>query len=227
LGSQRLYEYCQAFGFGQKTDFGIGGERKGTLHPPSRWDGLTITRLPIGHAVSVTPMQIHASMACVANDGVLMKPQFISRVFDQAGKTIVPFDPKPVRKVISTRVARELSTMLKSVVTKEGTARRAEIEGFSVAGKTGTTQKIIDGKYSNRHHVASFVGYFPAGDPKVVITVVVDEPKMKKGLLGYGGVVAAPAFQRVGKGIISYWGLKPESKNQMVASRTEFKERAL
>jgi cell division protein FtsI (penicillin-binding protein 3)/stage V sporulation protein D (sporulation-specific penicillin-binding protein) len=227
LGSQRLYEYCQAFGFGQKTDFGIGGERKGTLHPPSRWDGLTITRLPIGHAVSVTPMQIHASMACVANDGVLMKPQFISRVFDQAGKTIVPFDPKPVRKVISTRVARELSTMLKSVVTKEGTARRAEIEGFSVAGKTGTTQKLIDGKYSNRHHVASFVGYFPASDPKVVITVVVDEPKMKKGLLGYGGVVAAPAFQRVGKGIISYWGLKPESKNQMVASRTEFKERAL
>ena len=81
--------------------------------------------------------------------------------------------------------------MLKSVVTKEGTARRAEIEGFSVAGKTGTTQKLIDGKYSNRHHVASFVGYFPASEPKVVITVVVDEPKMKKGLLGYGGVVAA------------------------------------
>ena len=227
LGSQRLYEYCLAFGFGQKTNFGIGGERQGTLHAPSRWDGLTITRLPIGHAVSVTPMQIHASMACVANDGVLMKPQFISRVFDQAGKTIVPFDPKPVRKVISTRVSRELSAMLESVVTKEGTARRAEIEGFSVAGKTGTTQKLIDGKYSNRHHVASFVGYFPAHDPKVVITVVVDEPKMSNGLLGYGGVVAAPSFQRVGKGIISYWGLKPESKSQMVASRAELKERAL
>ena len=227
LGKQRLYKYCQSFGFGQKTNFGIGGERQGTLHAPSRWDGLTITRLPIGHAVSVTPMQIHASMACIANDGVLMKPQFISRVFDQAGKTIVPFEPKPVRKVISTRVSRQLSTMLKSVVTEEGTARRARIEGFSVAGKTGTTQKLIDGKYSNRHHVASFVGYFPAHDPKVVITVVVDEPKMKKGLLGYGGVVAAPSFQRVGKRIISYWGLKPENEDRMVVSGAGFKPRAL
>ena len=112
-------------------------------------------------------MQIHAAMSCVANDGVLMKPQFISRVFDHAGKTVVPFDPKPVRKVISSKVSRQLSEMLVSVVSKEGTARRAAIEGFSVAGKTGTTQKIIEGKYSNRHHVASFVGYFPAHDPRL------------------------------------------------------------
>ena len=227
LGTTRLYEYCLAFGFGQKTNFGIGGERKGILHAPERWDGLTITRLPIGHAVSVTPMQVHAAMSAVANEGVLMKPQFISRVFDNTGKTIVPFDPKPVRKVISSSVSRKLSQMLVSVVSNEGTARRAVIEGFSVAGKTGTTQKIIEGKYSNRHHVASFVGYFPANDPRVVITVVVDEPKMKKGFLGYGGVVAAPSFQRVGEGIISYWGLKPESKDNEVASRTRFKAQAL
>ena len=227
LGSQRLYDYCKAFGFGQKTNFGIGGERKGILHDPAKWDGLTITRLPIGHAVSVTPMQIHAAMSCVANDGVLMKPQFISRVFDHAGKTVVPFDPKPVRKVISSKVSRQLSEMLVSVVSKEGTARRAAIEGFSVAGKTGTTQKIIEGKYSNRHHVASFVGYFPAHDPKVVITVVVDEPKMTKGLLGYGGVVAAPSFQKVGKGIINYWGLKPENNEQTLASHAQYKNRAL
>lgn len=227
LGTTRLYEYCLAFGFGQKTNFGIGGERKGILHAPERWDGLTITRLPIGHAVSVTPMQVHAAMSAVANEGVLMKPQFISRVFDNTGKTIVPFDPKPVRKVISSSVSRKLSQMLVSVVSNEGTARRAVIEGFSVAGKTGTTQKIIEGKYSNRHHVASFVGYFPANDPRVVITVVVDEPKMKKGFLGYGGVVAAPSFQRVGEGIISYWGLKPESKDDEVASRARFKAQAL
>jgi cell division protein FtsI (penicillin-binding protein 3)/stage V sporulation protein D (sporulation-specific penicillin-binding protein) len=227
LGSKRLYEYCRLFGFGQKTNFGIGGERIGTLHPPERWDGLTITRLPIGHAVSVTPMQVHAAMSCVANEGVLMKPQFISRVFDQSGKTVVPFDPKPVRKVISSVVSRKLSEMLVSVVSKEGTARRAAIEGFAVAGKTGTTQKLIDGKYSNRHHVASFVGYFPAHNPKVVITVVVDQPKMKKGLLGYGGVVAAPSFQRVGKRIISYWGLKPQTNEEVVASQVRFKNQAL
>ena len=217
LGAERLYRYSQAFGFGQKTDFGIGGERKGVLHAPKRWDGLTITRLPIGHAVSVTPMQVHSAMACVANDGILMKPQFISRVFDGAGKTIVPFNPKPVRRVLSANTANKLSNMLVSVVSPEGTARRGRIEGFAVAGKTGTTQKIIDGKYSNRHHVGSFVGYFPAENPKLVITVVVDEPKMQKGLLGYGGVVAAPAFSRIGSAIASYLGMKPMKKDAMAA----------
>ena len=217
LGAERLYRYSQAFGFGQKTNFGIGGERKGVLHAPKRWDGLTITRLPIGHAVSVTPMQVHSAMASVANGGILMKPQFISRVFDSSGKTIVPFNPKPVRRVLSANTASELSNMLVSVVSPEGTARRGRIEGFAVAGKTGTTQKIIDGKYSNRHHVGSFVGYFPAENPKLVITVVVDEPKMQKGLLGYGGVVAAPAFSRIGSAIASYWGMKPMKKDAMVA----------
>jgi cell division protein FtsI/penicillin-binding protein 2 len=217
LGAERLYRYSQAFGFGQKTNFGIGGERKGVLHAPKRWDGLTITRLPIGHAVSVTPMQVHSAMACVANGGILMKPQFISRVFDGSGKTIVPFNPKPVRRVLSANTASALSNMLVSVVSPEGTARRGRIEGFAVAGKTGTTQKIIDGKYSNRHHVGSFVGYFPAENPKLVITVVVDEPKMQKGLLGYGGVVAAPAFSRIGSAIASYWGMKPMKKDAMVA----------
>ena len=211
LGSQRLYDYCKAFGFGQKTDFGIGGERVGVLHHPKRWDGLTITRLPMGHAVSATPIQVHSSMAAVANGGILMKPQFMQRVFDQEGKTVVSFNPKPVRRVIASGVAKSLTDMLVSVVSVEGTARRARLSGFDVAGKTGTTKKLIEGQYSNRHHVASFVGFFPAEDPKIVITVVVDEPKMKAGRTGYGGSVAAPSFQRVGKRIIAYLGLKPKS----------------
>jgi cell division protein FtsI (penicillin-binding protein 3)/stage V sporulation protein D (sporulation-specific penicillin-binding protein) len=219
LGSNRLYDYCQRFGFGEKTDFGMGGERKGTLHHPSKWDGLTITRLPMGHSVSVTPMQIHAAMAAVANDGILMKPRFINRVFDEEGKTVVSFDPKPVRRAVSAEVARNVSNMLVDVVSQEGTAKQAIIQGFQVAGKTGTTQKIIDGKYSNRHHVASFSGYFPADNPAVMITIVVDEPKMTKGRLGYGGSVAGPSFQRIGKQIISYLGLKPHDKKDVV--RTE------
>lgn len=209
LGAERLYHYCRTFGFGEKTDFGMGGERQGTLHPPKRWDGLTITRLPMGHSVSVTPMQIHAAMASVANDGILMKPGFINRIFDENGKTIVSFRPQPVRRVVSADVARNLTTMLVDVVSAKGTAKQAMINGFRVAGKTGTTQKIIDGKYSNRHHVASFSGYFPAEKPKIMITVVVDEPKMTKGRLGYGGSVAGPSFQRIGQQIISYLGLKP------------------
>ncbi len=209
LGPQKLYDYCRAFGFGQRTGIGIGGERKGVLHHPKRWDGLTITRLPMGHAVSATPMQVHSSMSAVANEGILMKPQFMRRAFDSEGKTVVSFNPKPVRRVVHSGVAKSLNKMLVSVVSNEGTATRARLSGFDVAGKTGTTKKLIEGRYSNRHHVASFVGFFPADDPKIVITVVVDEPKMKKGLTGYGGSVAAPAFQRLGKKIIAYMGLKP------------------
>lgn len=212
LGSQRLYDYCKAFGFGQKTNFGIGGESRGVLHHPKRWDGLTITRLPMGHAVSATAMQVHSSMGAVANGGILMKPQFIHRIFDSEGKTVVSFNPKPVRRVIASGVTDSVTEMLVSVVSAEGTAAQARIEGFDIAGKTGTTKKLIEGQYSNRHHVASFVGFFPAEDPQIVITVVVDEPKMKAGRTGYGGVVAAPAFQRVGKGIIAYLGLKPKPK---------------
>jgi cell division protein FtsI/penicillin-binding protein 2 len=219
LGSQRLYDYCRAFGFGQKTDFGIGGESRGVLHHPKRWDGLTITRLPMGHAVSATPMQVHSSMAAVANGGILMKPQFIHRVFDHQGKTVVSFNPKPVRRVIGSSVTDSVTKMLVSVVSDEGTARRARIEGFDVAGKTGTTKKLIEGQYSNRHHVASFVGFFPAEDPRIVITVVVDEPKMKAGRTGYGGTVAAPAFQRVGKRIIAYLGLKPKPAQEKTLAR--------
>jgi cell division protein FtsI/penicillin-binding protein 2 len=227
LGSQRLYEYCRAFGFGEKTNFGIGGERKGVLHHPKNWDGLTITRLPMGHAVSATPMQVHTAMSAVANGGVLMKPKFINRVFDEEGKTVTPFNAKAVRRVVDNDVASSLTKMLVSVVSNEGTAKKARVEGFNVAGKTGTTQKLVDGKYSRNHHVGSFVGFFPAQKPRIVITVVVDEAKMKNGMLGYGGSVAAPAFQNVAKQIISYLGIEPNKKEVNIASNLILNKEAL
>ena len=102
--------------------------------------------------------------------------------------------------------------MLVDVVGDNGTAKQAKVEGYEVAGKTGTTQKLVDGRYSNRHHVASFVGFLPADNPRVVVTVVVDEPKMKAGRIGYGGSVAAPAFGKVAKEIMDYLGVRPEKK---------------
>ena len=220
LGSRRLYNYCQNFGFGEKTNFGIGGERTGVLHNPKQWDGLTITRLPMGHAVSTTAIQVHSAMSAIGNGGILMKPKFINRVFDRHGKTVTTFAPKPVRRVVKASVATSLTNMLVSVVSLEGTARQAIIKGYDVAGKTGTSQKIVNGKYSRNHHVGSFVGFFPAEDPQINITVVVDEPKMKRGLLGYGGVVAAPAFKNVAKQIISYLGIEPR-KEEIVAKFSE------
>ena len=218
LGASRLHEYCKLFGFGEKSGMGIGGERMGTLHHPRKWDGLTITRLPMGHAVSTTAIQVHNAMSTIANGGIMMKPKFINRVFDKKGKTVTNFSVSPVRRVLSVDVAKKLTKMLTSVVSEEGTARKAKVNGFAVAGKTGTTQKLVNGQYSRKHHVGSFVGFFPAENPRIVITVVVDEAKMKNGLLGYGGTVAAPAFKNVATKIINYLGISPKKYDVSVAS---------
>ena len=207
LGENRLHDYAEAFGFGEKTGFDLGGEVSGTLHSVKNWDGLTITRLPMGHAVSATPMQIHGAMSVIANKGVLMEPLIAERVFDVAGNDIVRFSPKAKRRVVSTEVAQTVADMLVDVVGKDGTARKAAIDNYSVAGKTGTTQKIVNGKYSRQHHVASFSGFFPANKPALVITVVVDEPQLKG--VGYGGSVSAPAFRNIAEACIAYLGIRP------------------
>jgi cell division protein FtsI/penicillin-binding protein 2 len=207
LGEDRLYEYASAFGFGQKTGCALGGEINGTLHKVGAWDGLTVTRLPMGHAVSATPMQVHAATSVIANGGILMEPMLVNRVFDEVGKGVVQFAPKAKRRVVSAEVAKIMSNMLADVVGENGTARRAAIENYLVAGKTGTTQKIVNGRYSRRHHVASFSGFFPADDPALVVTVVVDEPKLEG--VGYGGVVAAPAFRNIAEACIGYLGIRP------------------
>ncbi|WP_269523755.1 peptidoglycan D,D-transpeptidase FtsI family protein [Coraliomargarita parva] len=205
LGEQRLHDYAAAFGFGDKTGCALGGEVDGTLHPVRNWDGLTITRMPMGHAISATPMQVHSAMSVIANDGVLMQPQIVKRIFDSRGQNLVSFAPKAKRRVVSAEVAHEVSEMLTQVVSTEGTARKAMIKNYSVAGKTGTTQKIIDGRYSSRHHVASFTGFLPAEKPQLVITVVVDDPRGT----GYGGSVSAPAFRNIAEACITYLGIRP------------------
>ncbi|MGH8020496.1 MAG: peptidoglycan D,D-transpeptidase FtsI family protein, partial [Opitutaceae bacterium] len=166
LGEKRLHDYCAAFGFGRETGYGLGGEVSGMLHKVSEWDGLTITRLPMGHAVGVTPLQIHNAMAAIANEGVLMRPQVIERIVDRNGGTALAFQPYARSRVIRPETARTMRQLLAEVVGPDGTAQRAQIPGFEVAGKTGTTQKIIDGRYSNSHHVGSFIGFFPASDPR-------------------------------------------------------------
>ncbi|MEM1221317.1 MAG: penicillin-binding protein 2 [Verrucomicrobiota bacterium] len=207
LGEERLHGYASAFGFGERSGLDLGGEVSGTLHPVRNWDGLTITRLPMGHAISATPMQIHAGMSVIANDGVLMKPQLAKRIFDADGRDMITFSPKAKRRVISADTAATVAQMLVDVVGEEGTAKNAAIKNYQVAGKTGTTQKIINGQYSRQHHVASFSGFFPAQNPELVITVVVDEPQSSG--VGYGGAVAAPAFRKIAEACIAYLGIRP------------------
>ena len=207
LGEQRFYEYARKFGFGQATAFPLGSEVRGTLAPPSQWDGLTISRLPMGHSVDATPLQIHMAMSIVANGGTLLRPQIIKEIRDTRGQVIRSFAPEKRDQVIGRATAATLAQLLTGVM-RVGTAKGFDIEGFEVAGKTGTTQKIIDGKYSTAHHVASFVGFFPASRPQVVLSVIVDDAKVAGGT-AYGRVVAAPAFHHIAEQLIQYLDIKP------------------
>ncbi len=220
LGAERLYDYARAFGYGELTGYGPGGEVQGMLHPVNRWDGLTISRLPMGHALAATPMQVHYATSVIANQGILMQPQVVRRVVDQKGEVIAHFSPRAKRRVVSTAVAHSMSDLLaKSVV--EGTAKRAMVPNFEVAGKSGTTQKIINGAYSKSNHVASFSGYFPASRPRFVITVVVDNPKLQG--CAYGSRVAAPVFKEIADHLIRYYALVPPSQDRNLLALKEKK----
>ena len=210
LGDQKMYDYARAFGFGAKTGFPFGGEVDGLLAPPKHWDGLTITRLPMGHAIAATPMQIHYAMAAIANGGVLLRPQLIRQVREANGDLVFDFADQPRRRVISEATARTMARLLMGVTSPEGTAPEAAIPDYEVAGKTGTTQKIIDGRYSERHHIASFIGFFPATRPEVVISVIVDDADARcpRGV-AYGAKVAAPVFKRIAERLIQYRDIRP------------------
>lgn len=209
LGEQRLYDYAKAFGFGEKTGFLLGPERQGILHKPKNWDGLTISRLPMGQAIAATPLQAHFAMTVIANDGVLMKPQIISRVTDSDGNLIDSIEPKAIRRVVSSSSARTLSRMLVKGVSEDGTAPQAQIPGMEVAGKTGTAQRLDEnGRYSATESDVSFIGYFPASDPRLVISVVIYNPQVGS---RYGGPMAGASFKRIAEQLIHLLGISPKA----------------
>lgn len=208
LGAQRFHEYAKAFGFGEPTRYALGAEVRGILDEPRRWDGLTITRMPMGHAVAATPLQIHMAMTAVANGGALLRPQIVREVRDVDGTVVRRFEPEKRAQVLKPSVAAELAQMLHGVVQEGGTGAGFDLEGFEIAGKTGTTQKIVDGKYVNNRHVASFVGFFPASRPEIVLSVIVDDAKVPGGT-AYGRAVSAPAFKHVAEQLIQYLDIKP------------------
>lgn len=217
LGDKRFYEYACAFGFGEKAGFPVSGEISGDLNPPNKWSGIDITRIPAGYSVSATPLQIHYAMATIASGGELFRPQLIKEIRDAAGERVYRFDPLVRRRVISRTTAEKMAYALMGVVT-EGTGRKAAIPGYQVAGKTGTAQKLVNGRYSDDHHVTSFVGFFPATQPRVVISVVVDDPRVPRAN-AWGAFVAAPSFKRIGEQLIQYLDIKPvfDSSRPLVA----------
>lgn len=213
FGEQAFYENVLKFGFGKRTNLlsaiGEKGESPGRVLSPNQWDRATITRMPIGHSVSVTPLQVHNAMSVIASRGQFWEPLLVSRVLDEKGRTLVEYSPRSRGKVVSREVAGTVANMLKDVCDPNagGTARRAYIPEYEVAGKTGTSRKYINGRSSDKHHIASFSGFFPASNPKVVITVVVDEPYLPGN--AYGGSIAAPVFKEVANEVIRHLEIPP------------------
>jgi cell division protein FtsI/penicillin-binding protein 2 len=217
LGEERIFDYAQAFGIGRDCGWPLRGTFKGTLHEPKDWDRYMISRVPMGYAVGTTPLQIHQSMAIIANGGLHVRP----RLFLSIGETneAVPLGETPEARVISEDTARVLSDLLKGVVAPDGTAPLAAVDGYEIAGKTGTTRMLVDGKYSQLNYVASFSGFFPASDPEVVITIVVTNPNWER-IPPYGGRVAGPVFKELAQVLIPHLSIRqPEALEAFIAAR--------
>jgi cell division protein FtsI/penicillin-binding protein 2 len=192
LGRERLTKWLGRFGFGRKTGIDFPGETEGIL--PGYWSGSTIGTLPIGHGIAVTPVQMAAAYAAVANGGVWMQPHLVMNSRTKK------------RRVISRAVSEQLMAMMRDVVL-EGTGTEAAVDGYQVAGKTGTAAKPDpQGGYSTSKYVASFVGAVPASDPRLVVLVTVDEPSTI-----WGGTVAAPAFQQIARFALQYLEIPPDA----------------
>ncbi len=220
MGDQRFYGYVRRFGFGEKTGVALPGEIMGLVHPPHRWDKLTITRMPMGQSVAVTPLQVAMAMSVIANDGKLMKPRIVRAIKDEQGNTTTAFPPEVMREVVPPKVAEFVRNSLIGVCEDGGTATLAKVNGFTIAGKTGTAQKVDPrGGYAEGKYVVSFVGFMPAEDPQFVCLIMVDDARIASNL-NYGGLVAAPIFSRVAEKTARYMNLAPMSSQSLpVASR--------
>src|SRR5213596_817755 len=213
VGEQRFYEYIRRFGFGVRTGIELPGEIGGLIRPPQAWSKISITRIPMGHEVGVTPLQMTVAMAVIANGGKLITPRIIKSITTPEGKTVSSLSPVELRQVISPETAREIGDALRGVVSDRGTAAAAAVPGFTIAGKTGTAQKVDPrGGYEQGKYVVSFAGYLPADHPEFVGLVVLDDAHTSKPELNYGGLIAGPIFSRVAEKAARYIDLEPHEE---------------
>ena len=203
LGAERLGRYVNRFGFGQALGPDFNGESPGIVWNPAELTPSALASMSMGYQVAVTPLQMAAAVSSVANGGTLFQPRIV-RAFVKDGRRLA-VTPKPLRRTISEATALELTAMMEGV-TEFGTAKAAQIEGYTIAGKTGTAQKLVGGRYSQTEYNASFVGFLPSRQPQLAIVVVIDAPRAQ----GYfGGVVAAPIFKRIAEASLRHLGVPP------------------
>ncbi|MFC0334636.1 stage V sporulation protein D [Paenibacillus sepulcri] len=208
LGKDKLFQYIKDFGFGTKTGIDLGGEENGIMFKMSQVGPVELATTAFGQGVSVTPIQQITAVSAAVNGGTLYKPHVAKAwINPETGETVETVEPEAVRQVISEKTSQQVREALESVVAK-GTGRNAFLDGYRVGGKTGTAQKVINGRYSPNEHIVSFIGFAPADDPKIVVYVAVDNPQG----IQFGGVVAAPIVHNILADALPYMGIEPRKK---------------
>jgi len=205
MGEEKLSSYLINFGFGRRTGIDLPGESPGSLK--KRWYGIDLATISFGQGVSLSTIQLATAISAIANGGNLMRPYLVEQILDDSGAVAQKFEPQVVRRVISIETSQKVTKMMETVTGSGGTGTRAALDGYRVAGKTGTSQKVdpVTRTYSPTKRIGSFVGFVPADKPKLTIAVVIDEPQGNK----YGGVVAAPAFRGIAQNSLAYLKIQP------------------
>ncbi|HIJ81764.1 MAG TPA: transpeptidase family protein [Desulfuromonadales bacterium] len=205
LGEERLTGSLRNFGFGSRTGIDLPGESSGSLK--KRLYGVDLATTSFGQGISLSVIQLVTAVSAIANGGTLMRPYLVEQIVDDKGGVVQKFEPQTIRRVISSETALAVTKMMETVTGEGGTGTRAAIEGYRVAGKTGTAQKVdpVTRAYSPTKRIGSFVGFVPADKPKLTIAVIIDEPQGVK----YGGVVAAPAFRGIAQNSLAYLKISP------------------
>jgi len=201
LGGDTFDGWIRKFGFGEPTGIAFPGEEQGIVPTPDDYSGSTMGNLPIGQGLSVTPIQMASAYTAIANGGILREPRLV------LAEDGVPVTSAAGVRVISERTSARVREMLEGVLESGGTAAAVQVPGYVLAGKTGTAQKVVDGTYSETEYVGSFIGFAPAEDPRLLVSVAVDNPPYGS---HYGGTVAAPAFGEIAKFALPYLGAEPE-----------------
>src|SRR5205807_1523787 len=202
LGDERLYKYIRAYGFGQQTGIELPGETRGLAKPLSRWSKVSIGAISMGQEIGISPIQLTSMVSSIANDGVLVAPRILAATIQpQRAPGMIAFHPTEERRVLSPLTAAQMKQMMQGVVL-HGTGKKAILEGYSSAGKTGTAQKVDPGThgYSRTNYIASFAGFAPVNNPAVAVAVILDSAKG----LHQGGQICAPMFQRIAQQVLEY-----------------------
>ena len=212
LGEERLHRYLSAYGLGRATGLEVPGEECGLLKPVAKWSKVDITRIAMGHSIAVTALQMLNVLCCIGNDGFLMRSHLVRKVVDKNGVVLQEAHPEALSRPVTERTAALMRRMLTEVTRDGGTGTRAAVEGYNVAGKTGTAEKIVDGHYVKNANVSSFMGLLPAERPEIGIIVVLDNPQP----LRTGGVTAGPVFAQIAAPVARYLDIRPVDANELV-----------